>query len=129
MEDEPTGQRRVDDRATLVMMSTLTERVSSIIKRFDEYAISQKETQAEIKDKLVEHETMVIQTLNSWHWFTVIVSLVSSAVVSLGVFGYTEFSSIRDSVLKHHAEDANKTMQQDKINDSLQKQIDKLTKG
>jgi hypothetical protein len=120
-------QRRADDRIALSLVYTLTERVSSIIKRFDDYSQEQKDVQVNIKTKLESHESLVIQTLNSWHWFTVIITLLSSGIAGLGVYGYNEFTDLRDSVLKHHAEDAGKTERQNEFNAMLQDKIQKLS--
>ena len=123
------GQRRANDRVTLVMMYTLNERVSSNIKRVEEYITDQKAQQREVKDKLVEHEAMVIKTLNSWHWFTLIITVLSSATVSLGVYGYNEFVVLREIVLKHTIQSVQQDQRQKEINELTEQQIRLLMGG
>jgi hypothetical protein len=122
-------QRRQDDRIALSLVYTLTERVSAIIRRFDDYSQEQKDVQTGIRSKLDAHESLVIKTLNSWHWFTMIVTLLSSGIVGLGVYGYNEFTAIRDSVLAHHAEDAGKTLRQNEYNEDFDTRIKRLEGG
>jgi hypothetical protein len=123
------GQRRANDRVTLVMMYTLNERVSSNIKRVEEYITDQKAQQREVKDKLVEHEAMVIKTLNSWHWFTLIVTVLSSVTVSLGVYGYNEFITLREVVSKHTIQSVQQDQRQVEINKLTEQQIRMLMGG
>jgi len=123
------GQRRANDRVTLVMMYTLNERVSSNIKRVEEYITDQKAQQREVKEKLVEHEAMVIKTLNSWHWFTLIITVLSSATVSLGVYGYNEFMVLREIVLKHTIQSVQQDQRQKEINELTEQQIRLLMGG
>ena len=123
------GQRRANDRVTLVMMYTLNERVSSNIKRVEEYITDQKAQQREVKDKLVEHEAMVIKTLNSWHWFTLIITVLSSATVSLGVYGYNEFITLREVVSKHTIQSVQQDQRQVEINKLTEQQIRMLMGG
>jgi hypothetical protein len=128
-DDLLNNQRRQDDRIALSLVYTLTERVSSIIKRFDDYSQEQKELQTGIRVKLENHETLVIKTLNSWQWFTMIVTLLSSSIAGVGVYGYNQFAAIRDSVIAHHAEDASKTARQEERNLMIEKRISKLEGG
>ena len=123
------GQRRANDRVTLVMMYTLNERVSSNIKRVEEYITDQKAQQREVKEKLVEHEAMVIKTLNSWHWFTLIVTVLSSVTVSLGVYGYNEFITLREVVSKHTIQSVQQDQRQVEINKLTEQQIRMLMGG
>jgi hypothetical protein len=131
IEDEEllSHHRRQDDRYALSLVYTLTERVSAIIRRFDDYSQEQKEIQGNIKVKLDNHEALVIKTLNSWHWFTVIITLLSSSIAGIGVYGYNQFALIRDSVIVHHAEDAGKTVRQEERNLIFDKRITKLEGG
>jgi hypothetical protein len=122
-------QRRADDRAALGLVYTLTERVSAIIQRFDDYADKQDTVQRDIRTKLDNHETMVIKALNSWQWFAMIVSVLSGCIVGLFVWGYTEYTTLRDSVLIHHSESEQIWKKQEETNETVEQQIKMLMGG
>jgi hypothetical protein len=128
MSDEDFPQRRADDRAALGLVYTLTERVSTVIQRFDDYAKSQEAVQTKIREKLDDHEEMVIKALTSWKWFAAIVSALSGVTVGLFVWGYTEFTALRTSVVVHHVEAAQFIKKQEAINEAVEEQI-KLLMG
>jgi hypothetical protein len=129
-------QRRADDRAAMGMVYTLTERVSSVIQqvstvieRFDDYAEKQETVQKDIRIKLDNHEVMVIKALNSWQWFAMIVSVLSGCIAGLFVWGYTEYTTLRDSVLLHHNDAAQFIKRQEDINETVEEQIKMLLGG
>jgi hypothetical protein len=95
-------ERRVADRLALDMVITLTERISSLIKRFEEYATRQDRVQKEVADKLLEHETLVIKGITSWKW----IALLSGFVMAGVAVSFTEFMSLKESVQAHHIESA-----------------------
>ena len=129
MDEIDYPQRRSDDRAALSLVYTLTERVSTIIHRFDEYAKKQEVTQDKIKAKLETHEEMVIKAINSWRWFATIVSVLSSVVAGLAVWGFTSFTELRDSVMLHHIQSAAFIKNQEEINNTTEHQIKMLRGG
>ena len=128
--DNPTyQQRRADDRSALSMVYTLTERVSTVIKRLEDYVKTHEDAQDKIKEKLEDHERMVIKALNSWQWFAAIVSILSGLIGGLFVWGYSEFTALRDSVLVHHIEAAQFIKTQEHINERTEEQIKMLMGG
>jgi hypothetical protein len=129
MNNDDYPQRRADDRAAMGLVYTLTERVSAIIQRFDYYAEKQEATQKDIRAKLDSHETMVIKALNSWQWFAMIVSVLSGCIAGLFVWGYTEYTTLRDSVLIHHNDAAQFIKRQEDINETVEEQIKMLMGG
>jgi hypothetical protein len=129
MSNDDYPQRRADDRAALGLVYTLTERVSTIIQRFDDYADKQETVQRDIRTKLDNHETMVIRALTSWKWFAMIVSVLSGCIAGLFVWGYTEYTMLRDSVLIHHNESAQILKKQEDINETVKEQIKMLMGG
>jgi hypothetical protein len=129
MNNDDYPQRRADDRAALGLVYTLTERVSTIIQRFDDYADKQETVQRDIRTKLENHETMVIKALTSWKWFAMIVSVLSGCIASLFVWGYTEYTMLRDSVLIHHNESAQILKKQEEINQTVEEQIRMILGG
>jgi hypothetical protein len=129
MSNDDYPQRRADDRAAMGLVYTLTERVSAIIQRFDDYAEKQEAVQRDIRTKLDNHETMVIKALTSWKWFAMIVSVLSGCIASLFVWGYTEYTMLRDSVLIHHNESAQILKKQEEINETVEQQIRMLLGG
>jgi len=129
MNNDEYPQRRADDRAAMGLVYTLTERVSTIIQRFDDYADKQEAAQRDMRIKLDSHETMVIKALNSWQWFAMIVSVLSGCIAGLFVWGYTEFTTLRDSVLLHHNDAAQFIKRQEDINQTVEEQIKMLMGG
>jgi hypothetical protein len=116
------NERREADRQALMMVTTLTERVSDVIKHFDDYRSKQEAMQIIVAAKLAEHEKLVIKGLTSWRWIALLSSIVAAGVV----ISYTEFMTLKESVLKHHAEWEIRKQYQDAINTKNEEQFKAL---
>jgi hypothetical protein len=115
-------ERRESDRQALDMVVTLTERIASLIKRFDDYGIRQEKIQTTVADKLEEHEKLVIRGMTSWKWIALLSGIVAGGIV----LSYTEFITLKDSVLKHHTEWEIRKQYQDEINTRVVEQLKEL---
>jgi hypothetical protein len=122
MADDINYERREADRQALTLVTTLTERIASLIKRFDDYGIRQEKIQKEVADKLLEHETLVIRGMTSWKWIALLSGIVAGGIV----LSYTEFITLKESVLKHHTESDIRKQYQDEINTRVVEQLKEL---
>jgi hypothetical protein len=121
-ENDVSHERRESDRQALIMVTTLTERVSTIIRRFDDYGAKQEAVQMLVAAKLEEHEKLVIKGLTSWRWIALLSSIVAAGVVMV----YTEFTDLKDSVIKHHVESDIRVKYQDDMNTRFDEQLKTL---
>jgi hypothetical protein len=76
--------------------------------------------------RLAKYDVFIGQIQTSLRLIVVAINVISLLLFSFLVWEYTQFSTIRDAVLTHHALDVIRTEQQKEINESLQSKVELL---